>query len=55
MQRTYTFRFQADAYNLMNHAQFDAPQLQLSSPSFGRITNTLNNGRVLQFGVRFVL
>ncbi len=55
MPRSYTFRFQADAYNLMNHAQFDAPQLQLSSPSFGRITNTLNNGRVLQFGVRFVL
>jgi len=54
-QRSYLLRLQADAYNLTNHPQFDEPSNQLSSPSFGRITNTLNNGRVLQIGLRFVL
>lgn len=53
--RTYLLRFQADAYNLTNHPQFDQPQTQLTSPSFGKITNTLNNGRILQFGLRLSL
>ena len=43
------------AYNLTNHPQFEAPQINLTAPSFGRITNTLNNGRVLQLGLRLVL
>src|SRR5262249_17778668 len=51
-KRTYLLRFQADAFNLTNHPQFADPQTQLSSPAFGKITNTLNNGRVLQFGLR---
>jgi hypothetical protein len=51
-RRAYTLRFQAEAYNLTNHAQFDAPQYALTSTSFGKITNTLNEGRVLQFGFR---
>ena len=54
-QRAYLLRLQADAYNLTNHPQFEAPQVNLTAPSFGRITNTLNNGRVLQFGIRLVL
>jgi hypothetical protein len=53
--RPYTLRFQGDAYNLTNHPQFNRPQNNLTSPSFGKITNTLNNGRVLQFGIRLVL
>lgn len=44
-----------EAYNLTNTPQFDEPQRNLSSPSFGRITNTLNDGRVLQLGIRFIL
>ncbi|MCS7314809.1 MAG: hypothetical protein RMI94_00830 [Bryobacterales bacterium] len=47
--------FRAEAYNLCNHPQFDEPQRNLSSPSFGRITNTLNYGRVLQLGLRLLL
>nr|MCU0246671.1 hypothetical protein [Bryobacter sp.] len=42
-------------YNLSNTPQFDVPQRNLSSPSFGRITNTLNDGRVMQVGLRLVL
>ncbi|MEQ1884953.1 MAG: hypothetical protein ABL967_07820 [Bryobacteraceae bacterium] len=52
--RPTILRFQGDAYNLTNHPQFDEPQNQTSSPSFGKITNTLNNGRVLQFGMRLI-
>jgi hypothetical protein len=47
--------FRAEAFNLTNHPQFDEPQRNLTSPAFGRITNTLNDGRVMQLGVRLVL
>jgi hypothetical protein len=39
----------------MNHAQFDEPQRNLSSPAFGKITNTLNDGRVFQLGLRLMM
>lgn len=54
-RREWTLRFRAEAYNLTNHPQFDEPQRNLSSPSFGRITNTLNDGRVFQLGLRLIL
>ena len=44
-----------EAFNLSNTPQFDEPQRNLSSPAFGKITNTLNDGRVFQFSLRFVL
>ncbi|MFN0167194.1 MAG: hypothetical protein ACKV22_12260, partial [Bryobacteraceae bacterium] len=44
-----------EATNLSNTPQFDEPQRNLTSPSFGRITNTLNEGRVIQFVVRFLI
>ncbi len=44
-----------EAYNLANHPQLDEPQRNLTSPAFGKITNTLNDGRLLQFGLRLVL
>jgi hypothetical protein len=47
-------QWRAEAYNLSNTPQFDEPQRNLSSPAFGKITNTLNDGRVFQFGLRFV-
>ena len=48
-------QFRGEAFNLGNHPQFDAPGNILTSTSFGKITNTLNNGRVLQFGLRLTL
>jgi len=54
-QREWIALIRAEAYNLTNHAQFDEPQRNLTSPSFGRITNTLNDGRVLQFSLRFII
>jgi hypothetical protein len=44
-----------EAYNLTNHPQFDEPQRNLSAPPFGKITNTLNDGRVMQISVRVLL
>ncbi|MEK7408835.1 MAG: TonB-dependent receptor [Acidobacteriota bacterium] len=54
-RREWLLLFRGEAYNLTNHPQFDEPQRNLSSPSFGRITNTLNDGRVFQLGLRLVL
>jgi len=50
--RQYRLSFRAEAFNAANHAQFDEPQRNLSSPAFGKITNTLNDGRVFQFTLR---
>ncbi len=52
-ERTALLR--AEAYNLTNHPQFDHPQTSFSSSSFGRITNTMNDGRVFQLSLRFML
>ena len=47
--RTKSVAFRAEALNMTNHPQFDAPIALLASPSFGQITNTLNAGRIMQF------
>ena len=47
-----SLNFRAEAYNLGNHPQFDQPQRNVSGSSFGKITNTLNDGRVLQLTLR---
>ncbi len=52
-ERSLTFR--AEVYNLVNHPQFDEPGRNLSAPSFGQITNTLNDGRIFQFVLRLNL
>ena len=44
-----------EAYNLTNHAQFDEPQRNYSTPAFGKITNSLNDGRVFQIGLRVII
>jgi len=41
-----------EAFNLSNTPQFDEAQHNLSNPAFGKITNTLNDGRILQAGLR---
>jgi len=50
-ERRLTFR--VEAMNALNHPQFDAPGFTLTNNNFGKITNTLNDGRVLQLGLRF--
>ena len=54
LPREWVAQIRAEAYNLTNTPQFDEPQRNLSSSAFGKITNTLNDGRILQFGMRLV-
>jgi hypothetical protein len=43
------FTFRAESINFFNTPQFEQPGADLSSPAFGKITNTLNDGRSFQF------
>ena len=43
----------AESLNLLNHAQFAEPGTDVSSPNFGQINNTLNDGRTFRFLLRF--
>ncbi len=46
--------FRAEAYNLFNNVDFANPSLAISSPaSFGKISNVVNNPRLLQMALRF--
>jgi hypothetical protein len=50
-ERALTLR--AESINVGNSPQFAQPNSDLSAPSFGTITNTLNDGRAFQFGLQF--
>ncbi|HNY39075.1 MAG TPA: TonB-dependent receptor [Bryobacteraceae bacterium] len=54
LPREWSAVVSGEVYNLSNTPQFDEPQRNLSSPSFGKITNTLNDGRVFQLGFRLI-
>jgi hypothetical protein len=45
----------AESINFLNIPQFDAPTISLTSPSFGQINNTLNDGRAFRFTLRLEL
>lgn len=49
LPRDWSLQLRAEAVNLFNTPQFDTPVFLLSSPTFGKITNTLNGGRVFHF------
>jgi len=45
--------FRAEMFNLFNHAQFGLPAADLNAPSqFGLISSTVNNPRLVQFGLK---
>jgi hypothetical protein len=45
-------QFRTDFLNIMNHANFDAPNASLASPNtIGRISSTTTGGRVIQLAV----
>jgi len=43
--------FRAEAINALNTPQFAEPVGDLSNPAFGKITNTLNDGRTFRFSL----
>jgi len=58
LARTWTMHsdwrttFRAESINFFNTPQFAQPGSELTSPNFGLITNTLNDGRTFRFTVR---
>jgi len=53
MNSRYRATFRAESINFFNTPQFANPSADLSSPAFGKITNTLNDGRSFQFTMQF--
>ena len=59
LARSWTLRsewrltFRVASVNFLNTPQFANPNPDLSSPAFGKITNTLNDGRSFQFTLQF--
>jgi hypothetical protein len=51
--REKSLTFRAESINFLNTPQFAEPGVNLTSPSFGQITNTYNDGRTFQFQLRF--
>jgi hypothetical protein len=45
--------FRAEFFNAFNTAQFANPDLNFSNATFGRITNTAVNPRIIQLAVKF--
>ena len=50
--RENSVQFRTEIFNLFNHAQFDKPGVNISEVTFGKITNTVNKGRQVQFSLR---
>jgi hypothetical protein len=46
-------QFRAEFYNALNHPQFGDPDSNFTSPTFGIISNTSVNARVVQLALRF--
>lgn len=53
IKERYHAQFRAEAFNITNTPLFDALTTNLSSSTFGHITNQANYPRIIQLGLRF--
>jgi len=44
--------FRSEFFNAFNHPQFADPDIEFTSPTFGQITSTAVNPRVMQFALK---
>jgi hypothetical protein len=49
------FEFRAEAYDFINHPNWDTINLNLTSPQSGEVTGKLNLERQLQLSLRYYL
>ncbi len=54
LTETLNLQFRTEMFNIFNHAQFDLPNTAIGTGSSGTITATINDGRVIQFGLKLV-
>jgi hypothetical protein len=53
IRESFRIDFRAEFFNLFNHAQFGLPGADINSPAtFGAISSTVNNPRVIQFALK---
>jgi len=46
--------FRAEFFNLFNHPQYGMPINDINQSSFGQVISTVNNPRLIQFGLKFI-
>ena len=51
---TSSLQFRAEFYNALNTAQFSNPSTSVTSATFGTITSTSVNSRLIQFGLKYL-
>lgn len=54
LKASHKIQFRSEVFNLFNRQNLGNPDANLSSPSFGRITNTVGDPRVVQLALKYV-
>ena len=49
-----TLQIRAEFFNAFNHPQFNNPVTSITLPTFGQITSTSVNPRLIQFAMKYV-
>ena len=52
-QERMNIQFRTEFFNLFNRPQFGPPNTSLGSTTFGVVSSTVNNPRLIQFGLKF--